>query len=267
MAQGKVDTFPRGAGINFRCLMSKLLLLGAPEGLSITLDFNSWTTGPLFKGIKNIPSGIHYITTNLDQVFGRSGFFIDGSNDLNTWQWIDALGRYDKVTDQDQISRIKMGMHEIELGLGPYPMNLYESWKLHSNFLSTNLLYKICPDNFTDTVASSSRLSDVADPRIQKSPTINFTVIDLKHSFPVGTQGALRSKYAMDKSWLLKKLISSSSAEEILGEIQLSFLMFILGQFYDGYEQWKILIHLICNSEQILEEDSGFFTEFTSIYC
>lgn len=247
--------------------MSKLLLLGAPEGLSITVDFNSWTTGPLFKGIKNIPSGIHYITTNLDQVFGRSGFFIDASKDLNIWQWNDAFNRFDQVFDQDQLSRIKLGIHEIELGLGPYPSDLYESWQLHSNYLNWNLLQKICPGNSTDTVTSSSQLSDVADPRLEsKSHTIHFTAIDLKHSFPDDIHGELRSKYAMDKSWLLSKLISENSAQDILGELQLSFLLFILGQFYDGFEQWKILVHLVCNSEQSLEEDPSFFVEFLCTY-
>jgi A1 cistron-splicing factor AAR2 len=241
--------------------MIKLVLLGAPEGLSITVDFNSWTTGPLFKGLKNIPPGIHYITTNLDQVFGRSGFFVDSTNDLTIWQWSDDSARFQQVTDQDQLSRVKMAMHEIELGLGPYTNDLYESWKMHSNYLSIKLLQKIIPGNLTD-LSSTSRLSDVADSRIQKDHTVHFTEIDLKHSFPVGIQGELRSKYSMDKSWLLMKLISESSAEEILGEMQLAFLMFILGQFYDGYEQWKILIHLICNSEESLEKDSGFFLQF-----
>jgi A1 cistron-splicing factor AAR2 len=243
--------------------MSKLVLLGAPQGLSITVDFNSWTTGPLFKGLKNIPSGIHYITTNLDQIFGRSGFFVDACNDLHIWQWSDASVRFELVTDQDQLCRIKLAMQEIELGLGPYTS--CDSWQLHSNYLSLKLLHKIIPGNLTDQ-SSTSRLSDVADSRIQKAHTVHFTEIDLKHSFPAGTQGALRSKYSMDKSWLLKKLISESSVEEILGEMQLAFLMFILGQFYDGYEQWKILIHLICNSEESLEQDSGFFIQFICNY-
>ena len=246
-------------------IMSRLLLLGAPEGLSITVDFNSWTTGPLFKGIKDIPTGMHFITSNLDQLFGRSGFFIDGNNPLNIWQWDNASNRFIQVSDQDQLNRIKLGIKEIELGLGPYPNNLEQSWAMHSSYLSLQLLKKICPANLVDTVTSSSQLSEVADPRLESdSHTIHFTPIDLKHSFPAGTMGALRSKYSMDKSWLLSRLISESSAEELLGEVQISFIMFILGQFYDGFDQWKLLIHLICNSEQRLEEDPDFYIQFLS---
>ena len=239
------------------------MLLGAPEGLSITMDFNAWTTGPLFKGIKDIPNGIHYITTNLDQVFGRSGFFIDANSNLNVRQWDDASNRFIQVTDDDQINRINLGMKEIELGLGPYPTDLKRSWELHSSHLNWKLLKKICPGNVTDTVTSSSRLSEVEDPRLESNAhTIHFTHIDLKHSFPIGSQGEVRSRYAMDKSWLLSKLISECTSNDFIGELQASFLMFILGQFYDAFDQWKIMVHLICNAEQALSDYPSFFVDF-----
>ena len=246
--------------------MSKLLLLGSPTNLSITFDFYSWTTGPLFKGIKDIPIGIHYITTNLDQVFGRSGFFIDAANDLIVRQWDESCSSFQSVTDQVQLERIYLGMHEIEMGLGRYPSENNESWAMHSSFISWALLQKICPGNLTDTVTSSSQLSDVADRRLESfSNTINFTPVDLKHSYPVGAQGEMRSKYSMDKSWLLAKLIKDNSRDEILGELQVSFLMFLLGQFYDGFDQWKIMIHLICNSEERLSHDADFFFRFVGM--
>ena len=38
-----------------------LVLLDMPEGSEFGIDYNSWTTGPKFKGVKMIPPGLHYI--------------------------------------------------------------------------------------------------------------------------------------------------------------------------------------------------------------
>jgi hypothetical protein len=38
-----------------------LLFLEAPENLEFGIDFNAWTTGPLFKGVKLIPPGLHFV--------------------------------------------------------------------------------------------------------------------------------------------------------------------------------------------------------------
>ena len=38
-----------------------LLLLNMPEGSEFGIDYNSWTVGPKFRGVKMIPPGIHYI--------------------------------------------------------------------------------------------------------------------------------------------------------------------------------------------------------------
>lgn len=38
-----------------------LLLLDMPEGSEFGIDYNSWTTGPKFRGVKMIPPGLHFI--------------------------------------------------------------------------------------------------------------------------------------------------------------------------------------------------------------
>lgn len=38
-----------------------LLFLDPPENLEFGIDFNAWSTGPLFKGVKLIPPGIHFV--------------------------------------------------------------------------------------------------------------------------------------------------------------------------------------------------------------
>jgi len=38
----------------------------------------------------------------------------------------------------------------------------------------------------------------------------------------------------------------------LLGEFQLSFVIFLIGQVYDGFEQWKTMIILMLQCEEAL---------------
>lgn len=38
-----------------------LVFLNVPEGTEFGIDYNSWTVGPNFRGIKMIPPGVHFI--------------------------------------------------------------------------------------------------------------------------------------------------------------------------------------------------------------
>ena len=40
---------------------ANIILLNVPPGTEIGIDMQSWRTGPEFKGIKMIPSGLHFI--------------------------------------------------------------------------------------------------------------------------------------------------------------------------------------------------------------
>ena len=38
-----------------------LVLLGVPERTEFGVDYNCWSVGPKFKGVKMIPPGFHFI--------------------------------------------------------------------------------------------------------------------------------------------------------------------------------------------------------------
>lgn len=58
--------------------MGSLLLLNAPDGMQFGIDNQFWTTGPMFKGVKLIPPGAHFVYYALkdEQYASRMGFFI-----------------------------------------------------------------------------------------------------------------------------------------------------------------------------------------------
>lgn len=48
----------------------------------------------------------------------------------------------------------------------------------------------------------------------------------------------------------------------LIGEFQLSFIIFLLGQVYDGFEQWKLIICLVCNCEEVIADHAADFAMF-----
>jgi A1 cistron-splicing factor AAR2 len=58
--------------------LGSVLLVDAPKEMQFGIDNQFWTTGPLFKGVKLIPLGTHFVYYALkDEEFAaRMGFFI-----------------------------------------------------------------------------------------------------------------------------------------------------------------------------------------------
>ena len=54
----------------------------------------------------------------------------------------------------------------------------------------------------------------------------------------------------------------SGTEEELLGEIQISFVVFLLGHVYSAFEQWKILVDTICRAQRSLAQRPNFYKTF-----
>eukprot|EP00012_Vannella_robusta_P005951 CAMPEP_0206194258 /NCGR_PEP_ID=MMETSP0166-20121206/7084_1 /ASSEMBLY_ACC=CAM_ASM_000260 /TAXON_ID=95228 /ORGANISM="Vannella robusta, Strain DIVA3 518/3/11/1/6" /LENGTH=389 /DNA_ID=CAMNT_0053611185 /DNA_START=20 /DNA_END=1185 /DNA_ORIENTATION=- len=76
-------------------------------------------------------------------------------------------------------------------------------------------------------------------------------------------QGSDRTKYFMDKSYLLDHLINSKYGtwEELIGEFQFSFICFWLGESYESFEHWKQLMILFCNCDISISEHPEWWKE------
>lgn len=49
---------------------------------------------------------------------------------------------------------------------------------------------------------------------------------------------------------------------EIIGELQLSFICFLVGQSLDAFEHWKKLIALMCGADKAILECRSIYVEF-----
>ena len=121
-----------------------------------------------------------------------------------------------------------------------------------------------------ESVADSE--TDPEDPRLPAMKEISeskmrFTQIP-KKKHPEGASPCEMSKYNMDHSYVLERLLASeykANHLDILGEIQMAFTCFLLGQVYDGFEQWKRLVHLLCSCEEAIRTNQDIYNQFISI--
>lgn len=77
--------------------------------------------------------------------------------------------------------------------------------------------------------------------------------------------GRAITEFMMDKSSLLQHLLQHhyhNSHHYLLGEMQLSFLLFIFLYSYPALKQWKAMVYLISSSEQYLHEHQDFTSTF-----
>ncbi|ORX63609.1 hypothetical protein BCR32DRAFT_138436 [Anaeromyces robustus] len=108
-------------------------------------------------------------------------------------------------------------------------------------------------DNDTHDTNNNTKYNDI--PKDQEKYRLNFTLIDLKKSYPLNATTEEITKYSIDKSYLLKKIIENDYKGDLnlfLGEFQLSYIIFLIGQVYDGFEQWKTMIILMLQCEEAL---------------
>jgi hypothetical protein len=110
----------------------------------------------------------------------------------------------------------------------------------------------------------SDKLFTLQRPGMQVFSRLSFTQIDLKHSFPTNMIGSERSKYFLDKSFLLERLIRDEwlNQEEILGEMQLCFLLLLSIHVFDAFEQWKSIVILLCQCKEALRKRTSLYVDF-----
>ncbi|KAJ2532243.1 hypothetical protein IWW43_003297 [Coemansia sp. RSA 1935] len=263
-----------------------LVILDTPTGIEFGIDLDTWETGPLFKGLKMIPPGIHYIhysALNGEKQPGmRSGFFHNFSpREAKTEDLV--------VVNEEDTERIRQNIRDLDKGLGAYQTGennqTYTQWQQLTCKITPKLLHEVLPPHGCFSSATGSAYEDeemaavlkklkqqapamaeqgvsAADLQsiIDAEPTadcastdrFNFTPINIRHSFPPhATPDELR-RFSKDKSWLLRSILQSRTCEDILGEFQLAFLVILVGQNFCGIEHWKRILHLVLGSAEVL---------------
>jgi len=270
-----------------------LLVLDAPKDMEFGIDMYSWQIGSQFQGIKMIPPGIHYCYYSerdllTKELAHRQSFFIEIKQSNQMFiviQWLakeNLFQRQQLTLDEYEIRRNQR--YELDRSLGQYPLDTYRQWLALSNHLRYDFIEKILPSsgqvcsaevfnvnefehkktNEEFSVPKNLTEAESRLPKMTPNPqfALRFTIVENKKSLYSGTD-LTQSK--LDRTNELEKIISErfdSNIYGILCELQLSFLVFFLGHLYDGFEQWKCLLHLICSCQKAFCRWPLFYIDF-----
>lgn len=277
-----------------------ILLLGLPPNALAGIDLLSFTTSPRFRGVKNVPPGLHFIfaaSSSALSVRNGAWFYVTpgvGSPQVFVKKWDDSTEDLVAETSQAEVLRHKGNLGSIwKDGLTPYRQTVQEGdsgaeegwseestdWSRLTSQVTPTILSRICglnPDHWSLTSTSSAAQDleqipglELNTSVLQSEKELQFLPIDLKRTWREGATGRERTEAAQDRSWFLGDLIEShcqakdkrARENEILGELQFAFLMVLTLNNNSCLEQWKRLLQLIFTCRQAIKERSHLFVE------
>jgi A1 cistron-splicing factor AAR2 len=278
-----------------------LLCMGVPRATEFGVDLMTWAVSDGFRGVKMVPPGFHYVRyrsvpTSSPTVLseGEEGArevrYAPSASPLPLLGFFAFLEprevlvrRWDVATEEllaleeEEARRFELGVRnrDFDGGLGPYPQEHMEQWKRLSSFITEATLWRCEPPH--NRSARAAFLHCTPDAQAQScegqgersaSNEFRFTAVPEKWA-PAGCKaGAERTHYAMDKTALVRHLAAGElqgSLEELLAELQLSFIAFWLAEDYEGFEQWKRLVRLLCSCEELAADRPLFVAKFLTV--
>ena len=277
-----------------------VLLLNLPPKALAGINLLSFTTSPRFRGVKNIPPGLHFVFAANDSAFSaRQGawFYVTpgtGSPQVFVKKWDEDTEDLVAETVQTEVLRWKANLGSIwKDGLMPYRQTVQEGdsgeedgwseestdWSKLTSHVTPTILSRICglnPDHWNLTSASSATQDLEPIPGLESSNSVmhpekelRFLPIDLKKTWREGATGRERTEAAQDRTWLLGHLISNHCQAkemrerefEILGELQFAFLMVLTLNNNSCLEQWRRLLRMLLTCTQAIKQRPQLFHE------
>ncbi|VDN96797.1 unnamed protein product [Rodentolepis nana] len=129
------------------------LLSDVPPGTVIGLDANIWTVGPNFRGIRDIPFGVHYffynsasITPNHSSVSGLrcSQFLYLNEPRVIRKRWVREREEFEDQLDGN-IDAMLSNELELNAYLGAYPRDRFANWIALASHITPDTIERLTP--------------------------------------------------------------------------------------------------------------------------
>lgn len=262
-----------------------ILILDLPPSALAGIDILSFTTTPRFRGVKDLPSGWHFIFTGTSTAFSvRHGlwYYIQERHQLAITRWNTQDESLAVVTDEAEKLRWRANIGEVwEKGLTPYRQSSASKdeaqdqsgdWLQLTSYISDALLGRITQGDseslhLTSASSASQDLDDIPGLSSSESKThpekeLRFLPVDLKRTWRPDATGRERTDAAQDRSYALNNIMSEREdhdGNEIIGELQFCFLMVLTLNNWSCLEQWKRLLTLIFTCKTAVPTHSDLF--------
>ncbi|XP_065335175.1 protein AAR2 homolog [Cloeon dipterum] len=264
-----------------------LVFLDVPEGTDFGMDMKNWITDFNFKGMKMIPPGLHFISYSARNKHGdatpRVGFFHNfKKSEILVRKW-DPNAEDISLEDfsAEEVDRIRSNLLHLDRYLAPYPLEIYRDWRKLSEGITDDLLGRLSPEKvlirsaleLESTPESSKKRRRTLDkeeallPQLSPKPGTALRITEVpEFKWPEGATPADITKHSLDSSFALEKIISSFKEPlDIIGEMQVCYICFLIGHSLEAFEQWKDLLLLLCASEDALARQRAVFSRFLTV--
>lgn len=272
-----------------------LLFLDVPQHTLLGIDTQMFSVGPNFKGIKMVPPGPHFIYYSSSNRGGSEfspmiGFFLYlNPSEVIVRKWDLQEERLVKVSEEEE-ERYAQAVQKLEFDkyLGPYSLSHCGEWKMLSNYITKSVIERIEPIGGEITVthepnilgngpktameeALSQQLMNtklpVSDDKLEKRGCYYTKIPRLIKQ--KGILGQDLTSLNLDKTSLLESILMKDygGAEDLLlGELQFSFIAFLMGQSLEAFLQWKAFVSLLFGcTDAPLNTRSRLFTKFMKV--
>ena len=237
-----------------------------------------------------IPPGVHFMSYN--SVSKRSGdkspktgfFHLFKRSEIVLKQWCNETEEViDKLISLEDMEYLKQNLQNLDSSLGAYPYEIYRKWVSMSSAISDRVLDKLCPvGSMINSVAhlisspgggnepGCSKFGKIGEdglPVMETNPNsvIHFTKLP-KQWYPEGCTSEEKTKHSMDSSFALEMVLQTFTEPiDLLGELQYTFVCFVLGQVLDAFEHWRQLVKILCNCDQNLPKYVPLYMELIAI--
>ncbi|XP_024997956.2 protein AAR2 homolog isoform X2 [Gallus gallus] len=266
-----------------------VVVLGVPEGTEFGIDYNSWTVGPRFRGVKMVPPGVHFVHCSAARTAGgtetgpRAGLFLClRPRQVRALRWEPGSEELREAAPGEE-EALGRDLREMDAFLGPYPYETLKKWISLSSFVGEAAVERLQPESgqisaFSEVLpvragrhgrdragqklppydagcgSYAEGVARLPEMRPRAGTEIRFTELP-RQTYPDGASPEEITRHSMDLSYALEKVIARRYAgrpQDLLAELQFAFICFLIGNVYDAFEHWKRLLNILCRSEDAI---------------
>ncbi|CAF9936348.1 hypothetical protein IMSHALPRED_010725 [Imshaugia aleurites] len=270
-----------------------VLLLDLPPGILCGIDLLSFTTTAQFQGIKDLPTGWHFVfTSETTSLSIRDGFWfhVPTTNQISipliVRKW-DNFGRSLIPCDPDGF-RARLPVLW-EKNLSPYRQSAGKEataetgdWAGLTEHVSSRLLGHLTQNEDWKITSGNCAKEDrdeipglTAEDVGEEEGELGVLGIDLKRTWRKGAIGRERTEAALDSSWALSDVVERWQPQDpkenelwgnmVLGQMEACFLMVLTVANYSCLEEWKRCIGLVLTCKRALGGRKEWFGTFLAV--
>lgn len=165
---------------------------------------------------------------------------------------------------------------------GAYQFSTYDTWVSLTDYITTGLATRLNPSGGRIYSASSLVYEPNEDgtvtpkvdrqgvPDMVQSPDtrIRYYSQPPKHFlYPANATPREISEHSMDSSYTLNEMLKLRDGQWtiLLGEMQFSFIVFLLGHQFEAFEFWRDMVRLLCHGATALKQHRDLYLAFVRV--